>query len=153
MGIHRVTPYSQFNFRVSLAASGASPGDFNAGFQEVTGLGIETKVAEYRAAISKNTTPAKITGTFKISNVTLKRGLVGDPATLYAWLDAVRSGGQGRTRTVIIQLMNEQWQKPLRQWTLINAWPTRFLGPPLTGKTADVAIQELVLVTERIDLG
>ena len=153
MATHGLTPYNRFNFRVYLPTGGTSQGDFNAGFQEVSALGTNINVAEYRAGNSKNNSPQKITGIHKIGDVTLKRGVVGDLTTLNSWLDAVRSGGQGRTRTVIIQLLDELRQNPVQQWTLINARPVKYTGPKLTGKGTDVAIEELVLVTERIDLG
>jgi phage tail-like protein len=71
--------------------------------------------------------------------------------TIYDWIDAVRNGDQTQGRTVIIQLMDEQRQNAVQQWTLTNARPTKLTGPALTGKGTDVAIEELVLISERID--
>ena len=56
-------PYSQFNFRVSwddLDENGAQ-----AGFQEVSGLGMEITIAEYRAGNAATNEPVKVTGTVK----------------------------------------------------------------------------------------
>src|ERR1700733_8319727 len=152
MATYRDTPYSQFNFRVNLGTGAPGPDDFKAGFQEVAGLGLEIHVAEYRAGNSKENSPMKITGSYKINDVTLKRGVIGDLTTLYNWIDAVRNGDQDQTRTVIIQLMDEQRQNSVQTWTLTNARPIKLTGPALTGKGTDVAIEELVLASERIDL-
>lgn len=151
MATYRDTPYSQFNFRVNLGTGGPGPDDFKAGFQEVAGLGMEIHVAEYRAGNSKENSPMKVTGSYKINDVTLKRGVIGDLTTIYDWIDAVRNGDQTQGRTVIIQLMDEQRQNAVQQWTLTNARPTKLTGPALTGKGTDVAIEELVLISERID--
>ena len=150
MATYRDTPYSQFNFRVNLGG-GPSPDDFKSGFQEVAGLGMEIHVAEYRTGNSKENSPQKVTGSYKINDVTLKRGVIGDVTTLYSWIDAVRNGDQTQGRTVIIQLMDEQHNGPVQQWTLTNARPTKLTGPALTGKGTDVAIEELVLISERIE--
>ena len=153
MATYRDTPYSQFNFRVNLGTGGPGPDDFKAGFQEVSGLGMEIHVAEYRNGNSKENSPMKITGSYKINDVTLKRGVIGDLSTLYSWIDAVRNGDQTQGRTVIIQLMDETRQNAVQQWTLTNARLTKLSGPSLTGKGNDVAVEEVVLISERIDLG
>jgi phage tail-like protein len=152
MATYRDTPYSQFNFRVNLGTGGPGPDDFKAGFQEVSGLGMEIHVAEYRAGNSKENSPLKVTGSYKINDVTLKRGVIGDLTTLYDWIDAVRNGDQTQGRTVIIQLMDETRTNAVQSWTLTNARPTKLTGPALTGKGTDVAVEELVLISERIDL-
>jgi phage tail-like protein len=143
----RDTPVSQFNFHVQL-------GTTEAGFQEVAGLGAEIHVAEYRAGNSKENSPQKITGTYKINDVTLKRGVFfNDLATFYNWWDAVRNGDQSQGMTVTIQLMDENVVSPslVRSWTLTNARATKLTGPALMAKGADIAVEELVLICERIE--
>lgn len=152
MATLRDRPYSQFNFRVSLGTNAPGPDDFKAGFQEVAGLSMEIHVAEYRAGNSKENSPVKVTGSYKVGDVTLKRGVIGDLATLYTWIDAVRNGDQTQLQTVTIQLMDEQRQNPVQQWVLTNARPIKLTGPALTGKGTDVAIEEVVFAAERIDL-
>ena len=81
----RDRPYSQFNFRVSWSAASGDFGggddlsedDVKAGFQEVSGLGLEITVAEYRAGNYAVNSPLKVTGTHKVPDVTLKRGVIG----------------------------------------------------------------------------
>lgn len=146
----RDTPVSQFNFSVQLG-----PGNI-AGFQEVAGLGMEIHVAEYRNGNYGENSPQKITGSYKINDVTLKRGVyVGDLSTLYNWIDAVRNGDQTQGRTVTITLNDENVTSPtvVRTWTLTNARPIKLTGPALTGKGTDVAIEEMVLISERIVQG
>jgi phage tail-like protein len=144
-------PYSQFNFRVHIDG-GPNEEDLKAGFQEVSGLGMEITVAEYRGGNYKDNTTKKITGTYKVPDVTLKRGVIGDPATLFGWIHQVRNGSQTQLRNVTIKLMTEDRESVAQEWTLTNARPTKYTGPSLTGKGTDVAMEELVLACERIDV-
>jgi phage tail-like protein len=139
----RERPISQFNFQVDF---GVDPNAPQAGFQEVSGLGLEITVAEYRNGNELVNTPRKITGTFKVPDVTLKRGVIGDD-TLYEWLNEVRDGSQDALRTVTITLLAED-RTPAQTWELLNARPIKYTGPALTGKGTDVAVEELVLASE-----
>jgi phage tail-like protein len=142
-------PYSQFNFQVTLGDEG--PERPQAGFQEVSGIGLEVNVAEYRAGNSLENSPIKVTGTYKVPDVTLKRGLMGF-LDLYRWLDEVRNGSQEQLRTVKIDLMSEDRATVAMSWKLVKARPIKYTGPSLNGKGTDVAVEELVLAAERIEL-
>ena len=145
----RKRPYSQFNFRVGW--DGLDENSEWAGFQEVSGLGLEITVAEYRAGNYPVNSPIKITGTHKVPDVTLKRGVVGR-LDLWGWLKAVRDGSQEELKTVTIKLMSEDRAAVAQVWKLINARPMKYTGPSLNGKGTDLAIEELVLAAEQIDL-
>lgn len=151
MAVERERPYSLFNFRVVIE-NGPDAASTRAAFQEVTGLGVEITVAEYRAGNSKDNAPLKITGTYKVPDVTLKRGLIGDLETLYSWINEVRLGSQTALRTVTIELQSEDHTQTVQAWKLTNARPTKYTGPSLSGKGTDVAVEELVLAAERIDI-
>ncbi|HKJ93845.1 MAG TPA: phage tail protein [Longimicrobiales bacterium] len=151
MATKRDRPYSQFNFKVEIE-NGPNADSVEAAFQEVSGLGMEITVAEYRGGNFKDNAPMKVTGTYKATDVTLKRGVIGELESLYSWLDEVRSGNQSALRTVTVQLMSEDHQTVAQEWKLTNARPTKYTGPSLSGKGTDVAVEELVLACERIDL-
>ena len=146
----RDRPYSAFNFLVKLGDDG-DPASVQAGFQEVSGLGMEITVQEYRAGNFMENSPLKITGMHKVTDVTLKRGVIG-ALDLYAWLDEVRNGSQAALRTVVIQLQNEEHSAVVMEWQLNNARPIKYTGPSFNGKGTDVAIEELVLAAERITM-
>ena len=95
-------PYVQFNFLVDLGAGTEGP---DAGFQEVSGIGMEVTVAEYRNGNQRENSVMKITGMNKSTDVTLKRGVIGS-LTLYQWLDDIRNGNQNALRNVTIQLQS-----------------------------------------------
>ncbi|MCB8944429.1 MAG: phage tail protein [Ardenticatenaceae bacterium] len=145
----RERPYSQFNFLVDLGTGDAN--SVQAGFQEVSGLGMEITVAEYRNGNERDNAPRKITGMYKVPDVTLKRGLIG-ALDLYAWLNDVRNGSQEALRNVTIQLLSEDRTTVAMEWKLTNARITKYTGPSLNGKGTDVAVEEVTLACERIDL-
>lgn len=145
MATERDRPYSQFNFRVSW--DGLDENSVQAGFQEVSGLGLEINVAEYRAGNSNENSPIKITGTFKVPDVTFKRGLIAT-LDLYEWLNEVRNGSQEQLRTVTVRLMSEDRTTVAQEWVLTNARPMKYTGPSLMGAGTELAIEELVLSCE-----
>lgn len=153
----RERPYSQFNFRVSWKAATNNKGDpldyteTKAGFQEVSGLGMEITVAEYRAGNFKTNETIKITGTVKTPDVTLKRGVMGEN-DLAKWINSIRNGQQDHLKNVKIELMSEDRETVAQEWELKNARPMKYTGPSLNGKGTDLAIEELVLSAESIDL-
>jgi phage tail-like protein len=146
----RERPFNVFRFQVDLGPGGPSTTDFKAGFQEVSGLGMEVHVAEYRAGNDLENGPLKITGLTKTNDITLKRGVIADITTLYAWIDDVRNGSQDELRTVRIQLMDDTGKNVVQQWALTNARPIKYTGPAFNGKATDVAIEELVLASEKV---
>jgi phage tail-like protein len=152
MAVERDRPYLLFNFLVNIENGPDARTSTRAGFQEVSGLGMEITVAEYRGGNYKDNTPSKITGTYKVPDVTLKRGLLGDLTTLYQWIDDVRNGSQTALKTVTVQLLSEDHTTVVQEWKLTRARPTKYTGPSPNAKGTDVAIEELVLACERIDI-
>jgi phage tail-like protein len=147
MAVQRQYPYNQFNFQVKFGSTQAS-------FQEVSGLGMEIHVAEYRSGDRAANSTIKVTGLTKYNDVTFKRGVIGDPSTLYGWFSSI-SGGAGNASnggvTVTINLMDDtNTGTAVQTWVLANARPTKLTGPTFNGKATDVAIEELVLICEGI---
>ena len=110
MAVPRDNPYSRFNFLVSLGT--IDPNTPQAGFSDVSGLGIEVQAIEYRAGNDKTNLPRKLQ----------------------------------------VQLLSEDRQTVVQEWLLINAWPVRYSGPELSANTNDVAIEELVLTCENLEV-
>jgi phage tail-like protein len=141
-------PYVQFNFLVDVGAGTEGP---DAGFQEVSGIGMEVTVAEYRNGNHRENSVMKITGMNKSTDVTLKRGIIGS-LTLYQWLDAIRNGSQDALRNVTIQLQSEDHLQTVVTWKLNRARIIKHTSGPLNAKGTDVAMEELVLAYERLEM-
>jgi len=150
MPIREERPYVQFNFRVSMDLLGLDPKGFSGGFQEISGLGMEVTVSEYRNGNDRNNGTRKITGLNKQSDVTLKRGVIGAIA-LYTWLDDIRNGNQQAFRDVTIELLSES-REPVLEWRLLRARAIKVSYGPLNAKGNDVTMEELVLSYERLEL-
>ena len=149
MATLRERPYVQFNFLVNLG-DGVTEGP-RAAFQELSGIGMEVTVAEYRAGNFKENSVMKITGMNKTTDVTLKRGVIGS-LDLYQWLDQIRNGDQAAMRTVTIQLQNEDHTAVVQTWKLLRARIIKHTSGPFNAKGTDVAMEELVLAYERLEM-
>jgi len=149
MAVMRDRPYTQFNFLVDLGDGNTEgPG---AGFQEVSAISTEVAVVEYRNGNSRENGVTKITGLNKASDVTLKRGVIGS-LNLYQWLNDIRNGNQNAVRTVTIQLQNEDHTEVVQTWKLLRARVIKHTSGPFNAKGSDVAMEELVLAYERLEL-
>jgi phage tail-like protein len=149
MATLRDRPYVQFNFLVDLG-TGNTDGP-EAGFQEVSGIGMEVTLSEYRNGNARENSVMKITGLNKMSDVTLKRGVIGS-LNLYQWLNDIRNGNQNAKRNVTIMLQSEDHSAVVQTWKLIRACITKHTSGPLSAKGTDVAMEELVLAYERLEM-
>lgn len=147
MVVMRENPYGQFNFLVDLG-DGTDPASPDGAFAEVSGLDVTIDVIEYRAGNDKVNAPRKLTGLTRYGDVTLKRGIIGS-LRLWDWIEAaIRSQGQ---RSVVITLLDEE-QNAVMSWKLRNARPVRHVSGPLRGGSSDVAVEELVIAHEGLDI-
>jgi phage tail-like protein len=149
MAVLRERPYVQFNFLVDLG-TGSTDGP-EAGFQEVSGIGMEVTVSEYRTGNARENSVMKITGMNKSTDVTMKRGVIGS-LNLYQWLNDIRNGNQNALRNVTVQLQNEDHTQVVATWKLMRARIIKHTSGPLNAKGGDVAMEELVLAYERLEM-
>jgi len=149
VAVMRDRPYVQFNFLVDLG-TGTTDGP-DAGFQEVSGIGMEVTVAEYRNGNEKENSVRKIVGLNKATDVTMKRGVVGS-LTLYNWLNQIRNGDQTALRNIVVQLQNEDHTAVVQTWKLLRARIIKHTSGPMNAKGTDVAMEELVISYERLEM-
>ena len=149
MATMRDRPCVQFNFLVDLG-DGQTDGP-EAGFAEVSGLSMEIELIEYRNGNARENQVMKLPGLAKVGNVTLKRGLIGSLA-LWRWIDQVRNGDAAALRTVTIQLQNEDRSAIVQTWRLLRARIVRHTSGPFNARGGDVAMEEVVIAFERLEL-
>jgi phage tail-like protein len=87
----------------------------------------------------------------KATDVTMKRGVIGS-LNLYRWLNQIRNGDQAALRTVQIHLQNEDHTQIVQTWRLLRARIIKHTSGPMNGKGTDVAMEELVLAYERLEM-
>ena len=149
MAVLRDNPYAQFNFLVDLG-TGNTDGP-EAGFQECSEIAMSIDVIEYRNGNDKANNVRKLPGLARAGDVTLKRGIIGS-LNLYEWVDQVRNGDPGARRNVVIQLLSEDHAQVVLTWKLLGTIPVKLSAGPLNAKGTDVAIEELTLAYERLEL-
>ncbi len=146
----RDTPYGAFNFLVNIGGEDDADSALG-GFSDVSGIGTEINIAEYRNGNEKENHVRKIAGTHKISDVTLKRGIV-NSQSFWSWLKEVQREGSSKQRDVSITLRDESGQE-VQTWTLRRVVPSKYTGPTLAAKGGgDVAMEELVLAAEGMEI-
>jgi phage tail-like protein len=145
----RDRPFAQFNFLVDLGTGNTEGAD--AGFQECSNVGMEVTVAEYRNGNERENSVRKVTGLNKSTDVTLKRGVVGSD-NLYQWLHQIRNGDENALRTVRITLMSEDRSAAVQTWNLLRARIIKYVSGPFNAKGNDVAMEELTLAYERMEM-
>jgi phage tail-like protein len=149
MAAKRDRPFAQFNFLVDLGDG--NTGGPDAGFQECSNVGMEVTVAEYRNGNDGENGVRKITGLNKATDVTLKRGVIGS-ARLYSWLHLIRNGDENQRKTVRVHLQSEDHNTTVATWVLKEARIIKYVSGPFNAKGTDVAMEELTLAYERMEM-
>ena len=134
----RPDPYVNYNFLVEI------DGITRGAFQEASGFDSTIDVIEHREG-GDNTTPRKLPGQTKHSNIVLKFGLA-DDRDLYDWHREVINGNVQRKNGSIV-LKDRAGTERVR-WNFFNAWPAKWDGPDLNAEGNDVAIETFELAHE-----
>lgn len=148
-----------FRFVVTLFPEGGSPTNaLCAGaFSEVSGFEFTMTPKNIQEG-GRNWGEVQLAGNTKFAPITLKRGIT-SLADLYQWFDvssrqanyALRLSGQ---IDVFDRSVNSKGEpaKPALRWTLVRAMAVKFKGPDLSATSSQVAVEELQLVHEGLEL-
>jgi phage tail-like protein len=142
-------PYSGYNFIVEFGGTGPSGSEPLGGFSDVTGLGTEMVMMEYRYGNDKENRMRKRPGLYKTADTTFKRGIMG-VTNFTDWIvETRRSPLTGRN---LLITLNDEAGEPVMRWKLVNSRPLKFTGPALAAKGGtDVAMEELVVASEGLE--
>lgn len=145
----RDTPFGAYNFMVEFDGNEDANSALG-GFSDVSGLGTEITLMEYRQGNDRENRVRKIPALHKASDVTLKRGMMG-LANFWQWVNITRVDPTHK-RSVRITLKDEVGN-PVQQWVLVNARPMKWTGPTFAAKGgSDAAMEELVIASEGIEI-
>ena len=103
------------------------------GFSDVSGIGTEITVAEYRNGNEKENHVRKVPGVHKVSDVTLKRGIV-DSKSLLDWIKETRTTGAGGKKKSVTITLHDEAQAKVQSWVLADVIPMKYTGPTLAGE-------------------
>ena len=139
----RLDPYWGYNFSVEL------DGMTRAGFRECSGLESSQNGTEYREGTDRNLAARKIPGLNTYNDITLSRGVTND-STLWEWRQKVMKGNVER-HNVSITLLDQEGN-PRVTWNLFECWPKTWTGPSLNASSDEIAVEQITLACERIEV-
>jgi len=121
-------------------------------FKEVSGLSSEIQVIEH-----KENKPGglplikKLPGARKYGDITLKRGKTDDPA-FWTWIREVQEGKiDSARRNGSVVLYDYEYGEKVR-WNFINGWPSKVSISNLQAGGSDVAVEDITIVHEGLEL-
>ncbi len=135
---NRSDSFLHFNFLVALGTVGSASGVLG-GFSVADGLADRRWFGEAGGQF----------GVYSQGHISLKRGVV-HSQQLQDWLGTIRTGGAQR-RDVTITLRDEA-HNPVTIWRLTTVTPISYNGPVLSEQETNVAIEELVLSAETVEV-
>jgi phage tail-like protein len=160
-----VSEFVPFRFKVSLFGAGGGPLLCGGYFSEVTGFELTMEPKSIREG-GRNWGELQRSGQTKFAPLVLRRGVttVND---LWSWFDittrqanyAYRLEGEilvlGNPSTSVAagrHGVQEVVDNPVMTWRLFGVLPTKFKGPDLSSTASQVAIEEVQLVHEGLEL-
>lgn len=144
-------PFTAFNFAVEIEVPGISPKLCNASFAECDGLDMSMEIKTIREG-GNNTAQIRFPGAVTYGNVTLKRGMTPN-FDLWDWFSALYTPGKLGTRaTAKIVIFAADGSTERARFVLHRCLPGKVKAPGLNAKDGLVAIEELQLIYESLQL-
>lgn len=146
--VYRDDPYAGYNFEVLITGVSDDGTAVKGSFSEASGLEVAQDPIDYRTG-SEDIRVRKIPGLKKFTNITLKRGIIGDLA-FWNWIVEGMNGLVRRTEGSIV-LLNENRQEVMR-WNFKRGWPCKWTGPGLNAKNNEIAMETLEICHEGLSI-
>lgn len=137
----RSDPFLSFRFRVQF--DDLPPG----GFSDCTGLQMEAEVQDFNEG-GLNTHSWKFFTRAKQAPLVLKRGIVN--TTLWDWFQSLRQGDM-KFRNGTILVFDDGGKNVVMEFQVLQAFPTKWVGPELNATQSNVAIETLELVHQGME--
>ncbi|MEW6494901.1 MAG: phage tail protein [Cyanobacteriota bacterium] len=123
--------------------------NLTASFSECSGLGVTVDKETYMEG-GVNEQQRIFLKQAKFNDVTLKRGMT-DDLTFWDWVSKTLNPGKKERRNVKILVFNQAGET-MQCWTLIGAIPVAWKAPSLQANANSVAIEELTLAYEGLQV-
>ncbi len=141
-------PFHNFNFSVEINVPSVATRVCEAAFSECDGLEMTMDVKTIREG-GNNGSQIRLAGPTSYGQVTLKRGMTAS-FDLWNWFNAVQTTPTLRADAQIVLLAADRSQQA--RFLLTRCMPVKLKAPALNAKDGVVAIEELQLVYERMEL-
>ncbi len=149
-------PFTAFNFSVEIRVPFMGKGVLcSAAFQECDGLEMNTEIKTVREG-GNNTRQIKLLGPVTYGTLTLKRGMT-NSFDLWEWFDALQHANPSQMRkkmrgNVDVVMLPPDHTKETVRFILSNCLPTKLKAPALNAKEGGIAIEEMQLAYESLQL-
>ncbi len=148
----RNDPLLSFHFGLTLTSSTVNIA--NSMFTEVSGLGSEHEVAEYKTISGQGTDHIgyvqKIPGRLKWEPIVLKRGITAQTMDIWKWRKQVEDGQVEAARSDGTIIMYDDTGAIAAAWNFIRGWPAKVTGPSIKSDANEVGVEELTIHHEGI---
>ena len=104
----------------------------------------------YRSGDEKTQEARKQPGLAKYGHLVLKRSLIGS-TDLWDWWKQAREGQPNVDRNITITLLDEA-RSSVWAWRFRNAFPVNYRVSPLDASSSDIAVEELTLTFDSMDI-
>jgi len=142
-------PFVSFNFSVEIYPDGKSAPLCKAAFAECDGLEMTHDVKTIRSG-GDNGRSVRVPGLVNYSNVTLKRGMT-DNFDLWAWFEDSIADPYLRANAEVV-LLGEDGSSERARFQLHRCLPAKLKAPSLNAKDGQIAIEELQIAYEKLQL-
>jgi phage tail-like protein len=144
-------PFTAFNFRVEVQVGGIDGQLANASFSECDGLEMSMEPKTIREG-GRNAGPVHMAGPVSYGQLTLKRGMTAS-VDLWKWFERVNARGNGGLRGTaeVVMLAADGSTEQLR-FRVGGCLPTKLKGAGLNAKDGLIAVEEMTVVYESLEL-
>jgi len=134
-------PILQHRFTVEIS------GITQAGFNDVSGLDMQTAIVEYRNG-DEIRTVRKLPGLHTYSNIVCKRGMLAADQDIYNYRHKVVEEDFERLE-ITFHLQNDKGDI-VKSWNVTEAWPCKYVIPEMNAQGNAVAIETLEIAHEGV---
>lgn len=147
-------PFMAFNFAVEIKVEGMEMQICDAAFAECDGLEMTMDVKTIREG-GNNGKQIRLTGPMNYSSLTLKRGMT-ETFDLWKWIELMQTNPETRANAEVVIFTHDKnsdaKKKVKAKFMLSGCIPVKLKAPPLNAKDGGVAIEELQLAYESLEL-
>jgi phage tail-like protein len=144
-----IYPFTAFSFAVEIQVEGVSEKVCNASFAECDGLEMSREIKTIREG-GNNGRQFRLSGPISYGQLTLKRGMT-ETFDLWDWFSATLSDPSLRADAEVV-LFDSDGQTERASFRLSRCIPIKLKAPALNAKDGMVAIEELQLAYESLEL-
>ncbi len=145
-------PFTTFRFTVEVNVPDVAKGAVcSATFSEVDGLEMSLEPKTIREG-GNNMRPVHLQGPVSYGQLTLKRGMTGD-FDLWNWFSRVTTPGyRGVRPNAEVVVFSSDGDGEAARFVLYRCLPTKLKAPALNAKDTNIAIEEMTLLYESIQV-